>query len=108
MCRFPQPLSNIELLNMALGIEDEQAFVKKSIAAKGEFLGIGAFRPHMANRAVPYDQDHQGEVKGTIVEHSDIEVDRDMVVSSKKNKINMPLWCSLYRLVPNRCHCYYP
>lgn len=45
LCRSPQPFSYMELLSMALGVENDHTSTRKSIAAIGGFSGKAASRP---------------------------------------------------------------
>lgn len=68
----PQPLTYIELLNMALCIEDDQPLIKKSTATRCGFLGRASSRHHGEDRAIFWDQACQGEVKKTIEKDSEV------------------------------------
>lgn len=58
-------MTYLELLNVAPNVEDYQASIKESIAARGEFLGMGSFRHRGDDRVVPYDQASKGRSKGS-------------------------------------------
>lgn len=45
---------------MALGVEHEQASIRKFLAAREGFLGRGDFIPHGQDILVPYNQAYQG------------------------------------------------
>lgn len=56
VCRSPRPLTYTDLFNIALGVKDDQALIKKSMVAKRGFLGRGSFYAHQGvDRVIPFD-----------------------------------------------------
>lgn len=78
MFKTLKPLIYTELLNMVLGIEDDQAFITMSIT-EGGFLGMGSFRYHGEDKRFLMTKPVSGEVKGTIKEYSNVKEDSEVI-----------------------------
>lgn len=63
LCRSPQPFCYSEWLNMTLGIEDDQAFIRNSYVTRGGFTNRSVFRHRGQDKAAPYEQAYRKEVE---------------------------------------------